>query len=127
MFMKYNPNPHGNRVGDCTIRAISCVLGQDWDTTFLGLIIEGFITKDMPSANNVWGAYLRYKGFERHIIPNDCPDCYTVADFCKDYPEGTYLLALQSHVVAVKDGNWYDTWDSRNEVPIYYWHRKEDK
>lgn len=80
---------------------------------------------DMPSANHVWGAYLRRCGFVRQIVPNECPDCYTVADFCCDHPEGLFVLAISGHVVAVEDGDWWDTWDSGNEIPVYYWMRKE--
>ena len=81
---------------------------------------------DMPSSNHVWGAYLMSKGFERHIIPNTCPDCYTVKDFCEEHPEGTYILATGSHVVAVIDGDYYDTWDSGDEIPIYFWEEAQD-
>lgn len=28
-FIQYNPNPRGNRVGDCVIRAISKATGRD--------------------------------------------------------------------------------------------------
>lgn len=80
---------------------------------------------DLPHANHVWGAYLRHRGFRRNIIPNECPDCYSVSDFCKDHPKGNFVLALSGHVVAVVDGNYYDTWDSGDEVPIYYWEKKE--
>lgn len=80
---------------------------------------------DMPSANHVWGMYLKNKGFTRHIISNVCPDCYTVSDFCRDNPYGTFILAISGHVVAVIDGDYYDTWDSGNEIPIYYWERKD--
>lgn len=124
-WIKYNPNPANRRVGDCTVRAISKVTEQDWEQTYSGMSIQGFLLFDMPSANHVWGAYLKSKGFARHIIPDDCPDCYTVSDFCNDHPEGTYLLALTAHVVAVVDGDYYDTWDSGDEVPLYYWSRKE--
>ena len=27
----YNPNPDGNRVGDCTVRALCKATGHDWD------------------------------------------------------------------------------------------------
>ena len=81
---------------------------------------------DMPSANRVWGAYLRDKGFRRDLLPDECPDCYTVRDFCEDHPKGKYILAIEGHVVAVLDGKYYDSWDSGNETPIYYWKRKEE-
>ena len=58
----------------------------------------------MPSANNVWGSYLRDIGYKRYIIPNTCPDCYTVRDFCIEHAHGRYILATGSHVVAVVDG-----------------------
>jgi len=123
-YISFNPNPRRNSVGDCVIRAISKVTNQDWDTTYLGVALQGYMVKDMPSSNNVWGGYLYSKGFNRYVIPNTCPDCYTIKDFCKDYPKGTFLLATGTHAVSVIDGNYYDTWDSGDEVPIYYW-RKE--
>ena len=123
-YIPFNPNPIRNSVGDCVIRAISKVTNQDWDTTYLGIALQGYIVKDMPSSNMVWGGYLYSKGFNRYVIPNTCPDCYTVKDFCEDNPRGTFLLATGTHVVSVIDGNYYDTWDSGDEVPIYYW-RKE--
>ena len=126
MFRQYNANPDGNLTIDCTVRAISTALNQDWDTTYIGVCLEGFCMKSMPSANSVWGAYLRRHGYVRNIIPDSCPDCYTVADFCADNPRGVFILALSSHVIAVIDGDYYDTWDSGNEIPLYYWQRKEN-
>lgn len=31
-WIPFNPNPDANRVGDCTIRAISLATDQDWDS-----------------------------------------------------------------------------------------------
>lgn len=123
MWKEYNCNPVRKRVGDCTVRAISKALGQDWETTYIGLSLQGFMMADLPSANAVWGAYLRNKGFRRYIIPEECPDCYCVADFAAEHPNGTYILALSGHVVCVCDGDIYDTWDSSEETPLYYWER----
>ena len=123
----FNPNPSAKRVGDCTVRALSKALNQSWDKTYLWLCIYGFIMSDMPSANAVWGAYLKNRGFKRNIIPDTCPDCYTLADFCNDYPQGTYVVALSGHVVTIENGKVYDSWDSTNEIPIYFWSRKEVK
>ena len=123
MWKRYNPNPEGKNVGDCVIRAISAATGKKWDETFVAIALQGYMMHDMPSANSVWGAYLRRCGFTRNVIPDDCPDCYTVADFARDNPIGVYILALSGHVVCLIDGDWYDTWDSGNEIPLYYWRR----
>lgn len=122
----YNLNPLKKCVGDCVIRAISRALNQEWERTYIELCLQGFVMCDMPSSNAVWGAYLRSKGFCRSVIPNECPDCYTVQDFCDEHPKGRYILALSGHVIAVVNGEVYDTWDSTNEIPIYYWQRKDE-
>lgn len=124
MFVYYNPNPIHESVGDCTVRAISRVLKQDWYEAYLGIVIRGYMTCDMPSANRVWGEFLKTKGFNKKFIPSTCPDCYTIKDFCKDHPTGTYVLGTGDHVVAVINGDYFDTWDSGNEVPIYYYEKE---
>lgn len=126
MYKTFNPNPAGKSAGDCTVRAISAATGKDWYETYIGLSVEGLALCDMPSANTVWGAYLRKLGYRRQAIPNTCPDCYTVADFAEEHPRGVYLLALSGHAVCVIDGDWYDTWDSGAEVPLYYWERTNE-
>ncbi len=120
-FRLYNNNPENKRVGDCTIRALSKALGQSWEETYTGLALQGFLLCDMPSANHVWGAYLREHGFKRYILPDTCPDCYTVEDFAEDHPQGTYILALEGHVVCVQNGDYFDSWDSGGKVPLYFW------
>lgn len=124
-FVFYNPNPVGKQVGDCPVRAIAKATGQSWDEVYTGLCVQGLAMGDMPSANSVWGAYLRQRGFTRYVIPNTCPDCYTVAEFATDHPQGVYVLALSGHVVCVVDGQYHDTWNSGNEIPLFYW-EKED-
>ena len=124
-FVPYNPNPTKKNVGDCTVRAISKATGQSWEQTYAGLAVFGFDMGDMPSANSVWGAYLRAKGYTRRMIPENYPEHYTVRDFANDNPIGTYILALSGHVVCVIDGALYDSWDSSGEIPIYFWSREE--
>lgn len=126
MFQQYNPNPVRNLVGDCVIRAVAKLTDQSWDETYLDITLQGYMMKDMPSSNAVWNAYLINKRFQRYTIPNTCPDCYTVIDFCNDHPQGKFLLATGTHVIAVDNGNYYDTWDSGDEVPIYFY-AKENK
>lgn len=119
-----NLNPFGKHVGDCVVRALSLALDQDWDTTYLELMSQGFSMKDMPSSNAVWGQYLKNKGYKRYVIPDECPDCYTISEFCTDNPQGIYILGTGTHVVTIKDGSYYDTWDSGREIPLYYFEKE---
>ncbi len=120
-FVLFNNNPHGKNVGDCTIRAASKALNQSWETTYLDLVSFGYDMADMPSSNTVYNAYLRSKGFRRNIIPNTCPDCYTFADFAGEYFRGIYIVCTGTHVACIKDGTLFDSWNSLEEVPIFYY------
>ena len=124
MFIFCNPNPENNLVGDCVIRAISIATSTDWDTVYANICVQGYEMKDMPSSNSVWSAFLLNNGFKRYVIPNECPDCYTVKDFCKDHSRGCFILATGTHVVTCINGNHFDTWDSSNEVPIFYFKKE---
>ena len=124
-FSYSNPNPKDKKVGDCTIRAISLATNKSWEEVYLELCIEGYIICDMPSSNDVWGSYLINNGWKYHRLQDSCPFCYTLNDFCKDYQKGTYIVATGSHVICVKDGIYYDTWDSGDKVPLFYFDRKE--
>lgn len=125
MWIKYNANPISNRVEDCGIRAVSTALGVSWDDAFDMLAHNAKQMGNVMHSNAVIGSVLRQHGFNRGIIPNDCPDCYTIEDFCNEYPRGVYVVGTGTHVVAVIDGNVFDTWDSSNETPLYFWYRKE--
>lgn len=116
----YNDNPQGKRVDDCTVRAIAVATGESWEYTYIMLCIQGFMMADMPHSNAVWAAYLRSRGWKRSVIPNSCPDCYTVRDFALDNPHGNYILGTGTHAVAVVDGFIIDSWISADEVPQYY-------
>ena len=125
MYVHLNLNRDNKFVGDCVVRAIAKLLNQSWERTYIDLVIQGYIMADMPSSDAVWQAYLRRHGFNRYVIPNTCPDCYTVADFAADHPTGNYLLFVGQHVVTVVDGDYYDSWDSGYRVPIYYFTKQE--
>ena len=123
MYIHANPNPNGEYVEDCVIRAIAIVTNRSWDETALYVFGQAFIMKNMPSVDKVWGTYLQSIGFRQFPIPNTCPYCYTIRDFCIDNPTGVFILATGSHVVAVIDGDYYDTWDSGDELPTSVWRR----
>lgn len=133
MRWKYkNLNPLNKITGDCVVRAIAAVSGQTWDEVYRGIAQKGFQRAEMPSWNSVWWAYLEDEGYERHPMPDRCPDCYRVVDFCMDHPNGSYILYIPftthesgaGHAVAAVNGFYIDTWDSGKETPVCYWERK---
>lgn len=122
-WVNYNANPDHNRTTDCVIRAISTALNEDWDSIFAIISAYAFDMKNTMDSNEVWSEFLWDKGFEREAIKKHHGK--TVEDFCIDHPTGTYLLAIDGHLVCVKDGYYWDAWDSGQEIPVYYWERKE--
>lgn len=124
MWRRCNPNPLGKQTGDCVVRAIAIATGQSWRETYRDLCEIGEIECDMPSSNYIWGRYLKGKGARQFLLPETCPACLSVRAFCKEYPEGVYVIGTGSHAVACIDGDWYDSWDSGSETPTYFWRLK---
>lgn len=126
-YQFYQPNPqHKNGKGDCTVRALSKALSMSWDAAYIDLVMQGYLLKDMPSSNEVMNSYLRSKGFSRHAIPDECPDCYSFEDFANDHPEGTYIIGTGTHVACICQGCLYDSWNSSDCTAIYYYEKEYD-
>lgn len=121
MFIHYEPNPVRSGAIDCSVRAVSKALDVSWEKAYVMLALNGFLMGNVPSGDEVWGSVLRQHGYKRYIIPDQCPDCYTVEQFCEDHPKGTYVVKSENHVACVVDGNLYDSWPSQGKTAIYYW------
>lgn len=122
MYKYFNPNPrHKKSVGDCTVRSLSKALKISWETAFIDLVSEAYDMGDMPSSNSVFDSYLRNKGFRKYTIPNDCPNCYTFNDFAEEHFKGIYIVCTGTHVATIVDSILWDSWDSSDETPIYYY------
>lgn len=122
-YIYENLNPLNRRVGDCVIRAIAKVMDMPWDDVAIDLSMMMVTEKDIVSSNALWGKYLEMNGFMRGSLPNTCPFCYTLRDFCEDFPVGTFVVCTGSHTIAVIDKNYFDTEDSGDEVVTYFFER----
>jgi len=118
MYIKFNGNPCGLSIGDCVIRAISIVTGQSRHKVYAGLCLFGYPCTVWGNSNTIWSDYLLYLGFTRNNIYSNTR--YTVSDFAKGHPKGRYILGTGNHAVAVIDGNWIDSWNSKDEIVQYY-------
>ena len=124
MWKMFNPNPGGLQTIDCTVRAVCAVTGLDWEMAHKLLCDFSRVLYTMPSADSAWWEFLKGIGFTQYGLIDQCPDCYTVADFAVDHPHGVYVLGPKQHAVAVIDGEYWDSWDSGNTVPTYFFRRK---
>ena len=121
------PNPLGKVTGDCVVRAIAIATQQSWRKTYRELCRVGEIECELPNSNAIWGLYLREHNAKQFLLPEACPSCITVRAFCERFPEGTYVIGTGSHAVAIIDGDFYDSWDSGEEVPTYFWRLKGER
>ena len=118
MYIRFNGNPCGLNIGDCVIRAISIVTGFDRHKVYAGLCVFGYPCTIWGNSNAIWADYLQYLGYSRYTV--SASDKYTVSDFAADHPKGRYIIGTGKHAVAVVDGDIIDSWDSSNEIPLYY-------
>ena len=124
-YIYTNPNPTKKKVGDCVIRAIAIITNSTWEEAYMNLCLKGLEMDDLPNSNSVWASYLRERGFKCSTLPDTCPDCYTIKEFCIDHPTGEYVVCTGTHVVAVINGDIYDAWDSSQEIPAYFFYKEE--
>lgn len=115
MFRYLNPNPEKRLIGDCVIRAIAIAQNRPWLDVYDDICYQGRLMFDMPSANEVWGEYLKMLGY----IKKTCNDS-SIIDFCYNHPIGIFIVGTGTHVVTIINGDYYDTWNSGDEIPIYY-------
>lgn len=124
MFVKYNANPCGKTTGDCVIRAISIVEDMTWKQVYLSLCVEGYEECTFGDVNKTWEKYLMDNGYRRFTLPDN--KNYKASDFASAHKDGKFILGTGSHVIAVVNGDIVDSWDSSNEVPLYYFTKPND-
>lgn len=121
MWIYANPNPEHNDVPDCVIRAICIALNKSWDEVFDELSIVAKNNHSITADDHIWGRYLYQLGFIPFILPESCPECITVRAFSNIFKNGTYIIGTGYHAVAVIEGDYYDTWDSGDVIPKFFW------
>lgn len=117
-FEYFQPNKLDikDTVGDCQIRALCKALDKTWVEVFDIVFpicreyqIMDIFSCDLKKTKNA----LAKLGFTYTGISNKKGSKRpTIDEFTKEHKTGTYIVTVAHHVVCVKDGKYYDTWDS---------------
>lgn len=129
-WRKYNPNPQSRNIGDCTLRSYCAAFGIEWNEAF-------DIASRIAKENSSMVQYVAEKVLTEHFNctvdeeykKTKAKDRITVNAFAMTHPYGTYVLHVRSHQVTVKNGEYWDSWDSGDKKVdrIYYLPKKEKK
>lgn len=124
-YVYYNPNPFNNICSDCVVRALSIAFQSEWDDIYKHLCELGFSLKLMPNDKDCYKTFLANTGFQRTGISNKKGSKRpTVDSFAAEHPSGVYVLEVAHHIVTVKDGKYYDVWNSGSKSLYGYWSKK---
>lgn len=117
-WKKYNPNPQSRNIGDCTLRSYCAAFNITWEEAF---DIASGIAKENASmiqyvADKVLKEHFECVEDEKYNKKTTkSKDRITVNEFAMSHPYGTYILHTRSHQVTVRNGEYWDSWDSGNK------------
>ena len=117
-FVNFNANPKNKLGCDCVVRAISTAMKEDWITVYRELCDLGAELYDMPFNKDVFGEYLKRKGWIWHPCKSENGKRPKVCNFDK---ANSAILRVANHLVYVSDNKYYDTWDCGNKSVYGYW------
>ena len=117
-FVNFNANPKNKLGCDCVVRAISTAMSEDWITVYRELCDLGAELYDMPFNKDVFGEYLKRKGWIWHPCKSENGKRPKVCNFDK---ANNAILRVANHLVYVSNHEYYDTWDCGNKSVYGYW------
>lgn len=129
-WYRYNANSRDRNTGDCVKRALTIAYRTDYNKVSSELNkIKRDLGYDKFNISPVFSRYLSARGdaFRKYgVVDPETGELNTVTKFCEEHPTGTWLLLVgkygnqhETHMVAVVDGDYYDSWDSGDYV-VYY-------
>ncbi len=136
VFKYYNANPKGRITSDCIARALSTVLGEDYNIVVRELAEVQCKQGYDSSSKECLAKYLETKGFIKMKQPRRVDRTkYSGREFCEALQNGDTHFNVDSdnkrilasigghHVVAIIHYKILDIWDSSNKCIGNYWVR----
>lgn len=130
-FHYYNANPHNRITGDCTFRAIALATGKPWGAVVMEMAElscrTGYAINDKKGIER----YLEEQGWSKQKQPRTPWNTkFTGEDFCLNIKDGCFeeyknksIIANIGghHIVCIKNGKVWDTWNSTDGCIGNYW------
>lgn len=133
-YKYYQPNEKDlkDRQGDCAIRAMTKFFGISWREAFDRLVDYARESQTMINSLTNIRAYMEDHGIPyESIYEPKARKKTTVSMFVKDHKQGMYILYVrsgyQTHLVAVQNGQYFDTWNCGNKIVYGYWSKQENR
>lgn len=127
-WQEYEPNPsttkftrgknkgHYKTKSDCVVRAFCKLWDKDWDSTARILFERALIEHDVPNSPEVWKKFLVRDTIsaKKSASTRAGYKWKTVADLAHETIglKRTVIASCPNHIVAIKDGTIYDSWNS---------------
>ena len=125
---EYNPNPKKKNIGDCSLRAYCAAFGWTWEEAFEK---SSEIAKNEALMMDTHKTCEKVMESEGYVIDEEFKKSkrkdLTVNEFALTHPYGTYFLNTHGHLLCVKDGEYWDSWDSgKKKVRRIYIKKNEE-
>ena len=126
-LVSYNANNRGNNVGDCVKRSMS--LAFDIPYAQIGKLLNEKMKKSRYTAWNIYPVFSKVIADLGGGHYTTMPNPLTVDEYVEQEadPSKTYLLLVgkkfgsTSHLVCVRNGKIWDSWDCRDYYVTGYW------
>lgn len=116
-WKKFNPNPFKRDTGDCTLRAYCAAFNISWNCAYdiasKRAKDEGFILSDKKIVEKILTEVFKCQlssFYNKKMVK--AKNRVTVKQWAMANPYGTYICHINGHIVTIKNGKYYDSWDS---------------
>lgn len=122
IFTYHNQNPHNRITTDCVLRALSFALDKPYNDMVMQ-VAEIQCKTGFDPLDRIELVLKQYGIQKEPMLRHYDNTKYTLREFIQEFPKGTYIVNMPSHVTVVKDGKCYDIWDctkTSSKVGNYY-------
>lgn len=125
----YNPNPKKLLTGDCVIRAYCKAFDTEWENALLASTFFAIKDCQVFNDNKAVQAFLESLGCIRHKVvvkkgsKRPTPDSLARS---RENKGKTLVCSVAGHIVTVREGKYYDTWDSGSKGIYWFYEVTEE-